>query len=177
MSACFLSIKLDAETSGLGLEGNSSFDPRECQEQKRYADGSRLALIEDGSAVATVVDLDRSYIVLVSETALDVSRVADAHTGHCSTYGVEYIDNVGTYQRTVRTERLDLPAPLGSDDAVILSEVSEPDNPDWADKEIMLGFTALDGYTVMVLGYQGTESEAEFGEVFTSAVDKVRLLT
>ncbi|PQP17129.1 hypothetical protein [Rhodococcus opacus] len=50
-------------------------------------------------------------------------------------------------------------------------------NPDWVDDEVLLGYAALDGYTVMVLGFQGKQFQAEFDTVFTRAVEKVRGLT
>ncbi|MCQ4118487.1 hypothetical protein [Rhodococcus tibetensis] len=172
-----LSIKLDAPSSGLGLEDTRTFDPPECDEQNRYADNARISLIQDGSADVAIFDGERGYVMLVSETDMDVSRVADAHTGSCSTYTLASTSKVHTYRGTVRTERLDLPQALGSEDAVILSEVTDPDNPDWINDEVLLGYAALNGYTVMVLGYQGTEYEAEFDGVFTGVVEKVRHLT
>lgn len=172
-----LSIKLDAPSTGLGTELARTFDPPACSEQQLYADAARIGLIEDGAAIATQIDGERSYIVLVSETGLDASRVADAHTGQCSTYTVMSTDNVDAYGRTIRTERLDLPSALASEDAVILSRVSDPDNPEWADDDTLLGYASVDDYNVMVLGYQGKESEAEFGELFANAVDKVRRLS
>ncbi|MBA8962932.1 MULTISPECIES: hypothetical protein [Rhodococcus] len=172
-----LSIKLDAPSTGLGLENTRVFDPPECDEQNRYADEARVRLIRDGSANVAIFDGERSYVVLVSETDMDVPRVADAHTGPCSAYTLTSTSNDHTYRGTVRTERLDLPPSLMSKDAVILSEVTDPDNPARVNDEVLLGYAALNGYTVMVLGYQGKEFEAEFGEVFTRVFEKVRRLT
>ncbi|GAB2632397.1 hypothetical protein ABI214_15755 [Prescottella soli] len=168
-----LNLKLDAPSTGIGLDPGATFDPPECDEQNSYSDEARIRLIENGSAVGALLGGERAYIMLVSETGMNISRVADAHTGSCSTYTVTY-DDPAASARTVRTERLDLPPTLASEDAVILSEVTDPDNPRWADDEILLGYAAVRGYTVMVLAYHGKEFRAEFDDVFTRVVEKVR---
>ncbi|MFD6860056.1 hypothetical protein ACFWCF_22325 [Rhodococcus sp. NPDC060090] len=142
-----------------------------------WSGNARVGLIKDSSANVALLNGERGYVVLVSETDMDVPRVADAHTGSCSAYTLTSTSNDHTHRGTVQTERLDLPPELGSDDAVILSEVTDPDNPDWSNDEVLLGYAALNGYTVMVLGYQGREFEAEFVEVMTGVLEKVRRLT
>ncbi|WP_241566217.1 hypothetical protein [Prescottella agglutinans] len=168
-----LSLKLDAPSTGDGLDTTATFEPPECDGQNSYADEARIRLIENGSAAGVLLGEERGYIVLVSETGMNITRVADAHTGSCSTYTVTY-DDPGASARTVRTERLDLPQALASEDAVILSEVTDPDNPKWTDDEILLGYAAVRGYTVMVLAYHGKEFRAEFDDLFTRAIEKVR---
>lgn len=76
--------------------------------------------------------------------------------------------------RTITTSRLDLPAAIETENAVILYEVSDPDNPDWANNEVFYGYATVDEYTVAVLGMDGKEFEREFTEFFTKAVLKVR---
>ncbi len=63
---------------------------------------------------------------------------------------------------------------IATEDAVVLYEVSDPDNPDWANGEVFYGYASVDGYTVAVLGMDGEEFEREFTEFFTHAVLKVR---
>lgn len=167
-----LSLKLDAPSTGDGLDTTATFDPPECDGQNSYSDEARIRLIENGSAAGALLDGERSYIMLVSETGMNISRVTDAHTGSCSTYNVTY-DDPAASARTVRTERLDLPSALAAEDAVILSEVTDPDNPKWTDDEIMMGYAVVRGYTVMVLAYHGKEFRAEFDDVFTRVVEKV----
>lgn len=168
-----LNLELDAPSTGTGLETTPTFDPPGCEAENIYSDGARIGLIENGSATGALLGDERAYIMLVSETDMDVQRIANAHTGACSTYMVTY-DDPRASARTVRTERLDLPPALAAEDAVVLSEVTDPDNPNWTDDEILLGYAAVDGYTVMVLGYQGKDSRAEFDDVFTRVVEKVR---
>ncbi len=173
-----LSLKLDLPSDGLGDSSIRTFEPPECDEQNRYSDEARISLIEDGSATAALFDGERAYVILVSETKMDIPRVADAHTGSCSSYTLTSSSKDHTYRGTVRTERLDPPPTLRSEDAAILSEVTDPEIPaDWASDEVLLGYAAVNGYTVMVLGYQGREFEGEFAELFTAAVQKVRRLT
>lgn len=133
-----LSLKLDAPSTGTGLDTTATFDPPECDGQNSYADEARTRLIDKGSAAGVMLGGERGYIMLVSETGMNISRVADAHTGSCSTYTVTY-DDPAAFARTVHTERLDLPPTLGTENAVIVSEVAHRDNPNWADDEIMLG--------------------------------------
>jgi hypothetical protein len=168
-----LSLKLDAPSTGTGLDTTATFDPAECDGQNSYADEARIRLIDNGSAAGVMLGGERGYIVLVSETGMNIARVADAHTGSCSTYTVTY-DDPAAVARTVRTERLDLPPALGAENAVVVSEVSRRANPNWADREIMLGYAVVHGYTVMVLAYHGKEFQAEFDDVFTRVVEKVR---
>lgn len=171
-----LNLKLDAPSTGSGLETTATFDPAECAEQNRYSDEARIRLAENGSAAGALLGGERAYIMLVSETGVNIHRVANAHTGSCSAYTVTY-DDPAAPGRTVRTELLELPPALAAEDAVVLSEVSHPDNPRWTDHEILLGYASLGGYTVMVLGYQGVASRTEFEDVFTRAVGKVRART
>ncbi|PTR24891.1 hypothetical protein C8K36_107147 [Rhodococcus sp. OK519] len=168
-----LSLKLDAPSTGTGLETTPTFDPPGCEAENNYSDAARIGLIENGSAAGALLGDDRGYIMLVSETDLDVQRMANAHTGACSTYTVTY-DDPATFGRTVRTERLDLPPALTSENAVVVSEVTHSDNPKWADKEVLLGYAAVNGYTAMVLAYHGKEFRSEFEDVFTRVVGKVR---
>lgn len=167
-----LNLKLDAPSTGIGSATKATFDPPECDDHNSYADEARIRLIENGSAAAVLMGGERAYITLVSETGMNISRVADAHTGSCSTYTVSY-DDPAASARTVRTERLDLPPALVAKDAVILSEVTDPDNPKWTDDEILLGYAAIRGYTVMVLAYHGKEFRDEFDDLFTRVVGKV----
>lgn len=67
-----------------------------------------------------------------------------------------------------------LPPAIATEDAVVLYEVSDPDNPDWANGEVLYGYASVDGYTVAVLGMNGEEFERQFTEFFTNAVLKVR---
>ncbi len=121
-------------------------------------------MVDNGSAAGALLGDDRAYIMLVSEADLDVQRMADAHTGSCATYTVAY-DDPASFGRTVRTERLDLPPELASEDAVIVSEVTHSDNPNWADDEVLLGYAAVGDYTVLVLAYHGKEFRTEFDDV------------
>ncbi|MCA1005401.1 hypothetical protein LCL87_06715 [Rhodococcus hoagii] len=169
-----LSLKLDAPSTGDGSELTTTrFDPPACEAENVYSDGARIGLVENGSAAGALLGDDRAYIMLVSETDLDVQRMADAHTGACSTYTVTY-DDPASFGRTVRTERLDLPPALTSENAVIVSELTHSDNPKWADKEVLLGYAAVGDYTVLVLAYHGKEFRTEFDDVFTRTVEKVR---
>ncbi|MDH6280211.1 hypothetical protein [Prescottella agglutinans] len=168
-----LNLKLDAPSTGIGPALVATFAPPECDEQNSYSDEARIRLAENGSAAGALLAGERAYIMLVSETGMNISRVANAHTGSCSTYTVTY-DDPAAVARTVRTERLDLPPTLAAADAVIVSEVSHRDNPKWADQEVMLGYAVVRGYTVMVLAHQGKEFRAEFDDVFTRVVEKVR---
>lgn len=168
-----LNLKLDAPSTGIGVEPTATFTPAECGEQNSYADEARIRLIENGSGAGALLGGERAYIMLVSETGMNIARVAGAHTGSCSTYTVTY-DDPAASARTVRTELLAVPTALATEDAVVLSEVTDPDNPNWADDEILLGYAVVNGYTVMVLGYQGKDFHAEFDDVFTRVVEKVR---
>ncbi|BDB60836.1 hypothetical protein RDE2_26300 [Rhodococcus sp. RDE2] len=107
-----------------------------------------------------------SWQATVSDVPLDIAQVADAHTGSCSTYRMN--------SRTITTSPLDLPPAIATEDAVILYEVSDPDNPEWSNDEVFYGYASVDGYTVAVLGMNGKEFEQEFTEFFTKAVLKVR---
>jgi len=109
---------------------------------------------------------ERSYLALVSDVPLDIARVADAHTGSCSTYRMN--------SRTITTSRLDLPPAIATENATVLYEVSDPDNPDWADDEVFYGYASVDGYTIAAVSMNGVEFEGEFTEFFTNAVPKVR---
>ncbi|NKS48201.1 hypothetical protein [Prescottella equi] len=168
-----LSLKLDAPSTGDGSEATTTFDPPACEAENAYSDGARIGLVDNGSAAGALLGDDRAYIMLVSEADLDVQRMADAHTGSCATYTVAY-DDPASFGRTVRTERLDLPPELASEDAVIVSEVTHSDNPNWADDEVLLGYAAVGDYTVLVLAYHGKEFRTEFDDVFTRTVEKVR---
>lgn len=173
-----LNVKLDAPTNSLGTAATTEvFDPAECGDANRYTDAARIGLIEDGSGNVAIFDDGargaRGYVVLVSETDMDVPRVAAVHTGTCSTYTITSTSADHTYRATVRTEKLPLSPELGTDDAVVLAEVTDPDIPaHWQSDDILLGYAALHGYTVMVLG-RGRQYETEFNEVFTAAVQKV----
>lgn len=167
-----LNLKLDAPSTGVGPATTATFDPPECHDQNSYSDEARIRLVENGSAAGAILGGERTYLMLVSETGMNLSRVADAHTGSCSTYTVTY-DDPAASGRTVRTERLELPPALVAQDAVVLSEVTDPDNPRWTDDEIMLGYAAIRGYTVMVLAYHGKEFRDEFDDLFTRVVGKV----
>ncbi|BCN56142.1 hypothetical protein RE9425_45320 [Prescottella equi] len=156
-----------------GSEATTTFDPPACEAENAYSDGARIGLVDNGSAAGALLGDDRAYIMLVSEADLDVQRMADAHTGSCATYTVAY-DDPAAFGRTVRTERLDLPPELASEDAVIVSEVTHSDNPNWADDEVLLGYAAVGDYTVLVLAYHGKEFRTEFDDVFTRTVEKVR---
>ncbi|WP_260844795.1 hypothetical protein [Prescottella equi] len=156
-----------------GSEATTTFDLPACEAENAYSDGARIGLVDNGSAAGALLGDDRAYIMLVSEADLDVQRMADAHTGSCATYTVAY-DDPASFGRTVRTERLDLPPELASEDAVIVSEVTHSDNPNWADDEVLLGYAAVGDYTVLVLAYHGKEFRTEFDDVFTRTVEKVR---
>ncbi|MFZ2529328.1 MAG: hypothetical protein WAX14_17005 [Rhodococcus sp. (in: high G+C Gram-positive bacteria)] len=154
--------------SDVGLPIDIAYEPVECGDQSSYADESRLTLsdVDATSMMAAYLDNERSYLALVSDVPLDVARVADAHTGSCSTY------RMGS--RTITTSRLDLPPAIATENAVILYEVSDPDNPDWSTSEVLYGYASVDGYTVAAVGMDGKEFEGEFTEIFTQAVLKVR---
>ncbi|UYF97219.1 hypothetical protein OCS65_28570 (plasmid) [Rhodococcus aetherivorans] len=122
--------------------------------------------MDSTSMMGAYFDDECSYLALVSDVPLDVARVADAHTGSCSMYRMN--------SRTITTSRLDLPPAIAAEDAAILYEVSDPDNPDWADDEVFYGYASVDGYTVAVVSMNGVEFEGEFTEFFTNAVLKVR---
>lgn len=162
-----LNLKLDAP-SDIGLPMDITYEPEACGEHASYADEARLALsdVASTSMMGAYVDNERSYLALVSDVPLDIDRVADAHTGSCSIYRMN--------SRTITTSRLDLPAAIETENAVILYEVSDPDNPDWANNEVFYGYATVDEYTVAVLGMDGKEFEREFTEFFTKAVLKVR---
>lgn len=162
-----LNLKLDAP-SDVGLPMDIAYEPVECGEQSSYADEARLALsdVATTSMMGAYVDNERSYLALVSDVPLDIARVADAHTGSCSTY------RMGS--RTITTSRLDLPPAIATENAVVLYEVSDPDNPNWANNEVLYGYASVDEYTVAVLSMDGKEFEGEFNEFFSKAVLKVR---
>lgn len=69
---------------------------------------------------------------------------------------------------------MNLPPTVASENAAILSEVTDPANPNWNNDEITLGFAAVSGYTVLVVAHQGKASQPEFDDIFSRAVDKVR---
>lgn len=140
----------------------------ECGEQSSYADEARLSLsdVDSTSMMGAYLDDERSYLALVSDVPLDIARVADAHTGSCSTYRMN--------SRTITTSRLDLPPAIATENATVLYEVSDPDNPDWADDEVFYGYASVDGYTIAAVSMNGVEFEGEFTEFFTNAVPKVR---
>lgn len=171
-----LSLNIHAPSEGLGLDMTQVFHPAECAAESLYADSARAGLIEKGSASAAYLDRGGVYIMLVSEIETDVPRVVEAHTGQCSAYTVTSTSLGETSQRTFRTDQLDLPAELAGEDAAILHEVSHPDNPNWSDDEVLLGYAAVNKYTVVVLGYEGRQSQSEFDDVFTRVVEKVRSL-
>lgn len=154
--------------SDIGVPIDITYEPVECGEQSSYADEARLTLsnVDTTSMMGAYLDNENSYLSLVSDVPLDIARVADAHTGSCSTY------RMGS--RTITTSRLDLPPAIAAEDAVILYEVSDPDNPDWTNGEVLYGYASVDGYTIAVLGMNGKEFEQEFTEFFTNAVLKVR---
>lgn len=162
-----MNLLLDAP-SDVGLPIEIAYGPVECGEQSSYADEARLTLsnVDTTSMMGAYLDNESSYLALVSDVPLDIARVADAHTGSCSTY------RMGS--RTITTSRLDLPPAIATENAVTLYEVSDPDNPDWANDEVLYGYASVDGYTVAVLGMDGKEFEREFTEFFTKAVLKVR---
>jgi len=154
--------------SDVGLPIDITYEPVECGEQSSYADEARLTLsnVDTTSMMGAYLDNESSYLALVSEVPLDIAQVADAHTGSCSTYRMN--------SRTITTARLDLPPAIATEDAVILYEVSDPDNPEWSNNDLFYGYASVDGYTVAVLGMDGKEFEREFTEFFTNAVLKVR---
>jgi hypothetical protein len=154
--------------SDVGVPRDIVYDPVECGEQSSYADEARLTLsdVDSTSMMGAYLDDERSYLALVSDVPLDIARVADAHTGSCSTYRMN--------SRTITTSRLDLPPAIATENAAILYEVSDPDHPDWADDEVVYGYASVDGYTVAVVGMNGAEFEGEFTEFFTNAVLKIR---
>lgn len=171
-----LNLNIHASSDGIGLDMNPVFDPAQCEKESLYADEARAGLIENGSASGALLASGGTYVTLVSETDTDVPRVIEAHTGQCSSYSVTSTSFGGTSQRTIQTEWLDLPPTLISEDAGILHEVSHPDNPDWSDTEVLLGYATVNKYTVVVLGYQGRQSQPEFDDVFTRVIEKVRRL-
>ncbi|QHG85566.1 hypothetical protein D1O33_26625 (plasmid) [Rhodococcus rhodochrous] len=154
--------------SDLGVPRNIVYDPVECGEQSSYADEARLSLsdVDSTSMMGAYLDDERSYLALVSDVPLDIARVADAHTGSCSTYRMN--------SRTITTSRLDLPPAIATENAAMLYEVSDPDNPDWANDEVFYGYASVDGYTITVVSMNGVEFESEFTEFFTKAVLKAR---
>jgi len=154
--------------SDVGVPRDIAYDPVECGEQSSYADEARLRLsdVDSTSMMGAYFEDERSYLALVSDVPLDIARVADAHTGSCSTYRMN--------SRTITTSRLDLPLAIATENAAILYEVSDPDNPDWTDDEVFYGYASADGYTVAVVSMNGKEFEGEFTEFFTKAVLKVR---
>ena len=162
-----MNLLLDAP-SDVGLPIDITYEPVECGEQSSYADEARLTLsnVETTSMMGAYLDNESSYLALVSEVPLDIAQVADAHTGSCSTYRMN--------SRTITTSRLDLPPAIATEDAVILYEVSDPDNPEWSNNDVFYSYASVDGYTVAVLGMDGKEFEQEFTEFFTKAVLKVR---
>ncbi|MBJ8339051.1 hypothetical protein JGU71_09155 [Antrihabitans sp. YC3-6] len=168
-----LGVALDAMSSDdLGLpEATVDYSPPECAESSTYADESRLSLVKDASGSAARIDGERTYVILVSETDLDLERVAEAHTGMCSSYVRTSSSTDHTSERSVKTARLVLPS---AKDAVILSRVTDHANPRWSDDEITLGFAAVNGYTVLVLAHQGRAYQPEFDDIFSRAIDKVR---
>jgi hypothetical protein len=171
-----LNLNIHAPSDGIGLDMNPAFDPAQCAGESMYADQARAGLIKNGSASAARLESGGGYIMLVSETTTDVSRVVAAHTGPCSSYSVTSTSFDGTSQHTIRTERLDLPPALVAEDAAILYEVSDPDNPEWSDTEVLLGYATVGKYTVVVISYEGRQSQSEFDDVFTRVVGKVRRL-
>ena len=154
--------------SDLGVPRDIVYDPVECGEQSSYADEARLTLSDAAttSMMGAYLDDERSYLALVSDVPLDIARVADAHTGSCSTYRMN--------SRTITTSRLDLPPAIATENATVLYEVSDPDNPDWADDEVFYGYASVDGYTIAAVSMNGVKFEGEFTEFFTNAVLKVR---
>ncbi|WP_082899887.1 hypothetical protein [Rhodococcus phenolicus] len=154
--------------SDVGVPRNIAYDPVECGEQSSYADEARLTLsdADSTSMMGAYFDDERSYLALVSDVPLDIARVADAHTGSCSTYRMN--------SRTITTSRLDLPPAIATENAAMLYEVSDPDNPDWANDEVFYGYASVDGYTIAVVSMNGVEFESEFTEFFTNAVLKIR---
>jgi hypothetical protein len=172
-----LSVALDAINSGESRSDSETYTPTECAEHSRYADEARISLIEDASAVGVVIDRERTYIVLVSETAGDPTRVAEAHTGTCSTYVRQSSSSTHSYEATVRTERMDLPLKVVDEDAAIVSEVTDPVNPNWSNTEVTLGFASVSGYSVLVVAHQGKDSQPEFDDIFTRSIEKVRSKT
>lgn len=171
-----LSLNIHTQ-SDIGLDTTRVLDPAVCESESLYADQARARLIENGSATAVQMEGGGGYVVLVSEAETDVSRVVEAHTGQCSSYTVTATGLCETSQRTIRTERLDLPPALAGADAAILSEVSHPDNPNWSDTRVLMGYAAVGGYTVVQIGYDDADAtQPEFNDVFTQAVEKVRRL-
>lgn len=154
--------------SDVGVPRDIVYDPVECGEQSSYADEARLTLsdVDSTSMMGAYLGDERSYLALASDVPLDIARVADAHTGSCSTYRMN--------SRTITTSRLDLPPAIATENAAVLYEVSDPDNPDWANDEVFYGYASVDGCTVAVVSMNGTEFESEFTEFFTKAVLKVR---
>ncbi len=152
----------------VGVPMDIVYDPGECGEQSSYADEARLTLsdVDSTSMMGAYFDDERSYLALVSDVPLDVARVADAHTGSCSMYRMN--------SRTITTSRLDLPPAIATENAAMLYEVSDPDNPDWANDEVFYGYASVDGYTIAVVSMNGVEFEGEFTEFFTNAVLKAR---
>lgn len=171
-----LSLNIHAPSDGIGIDMSPVFDPARCEGESLYADQVRAGLIEKGSAAAALLESGGGYMMLVSETSTDVPRVVEAHTGQCSSYTVTSNSSGSTSQRTIRTESLQLPPAFDPENAAILHEVSDPDNPDWSDTEVLLGYAAVDEYTVVVLSYGGRQSQPEFDDVFTRVVEKVQRL-
>src|SRR5690349_11612945 len=60
-----LSLKLDAPSTGTGLDTTATFDPPECDGQNSYADEARIRLIDKGSAAGVMLGGERGYIMLV----------------------------------------------------------------------------------------------------------------
>ena len=156
-----LSLKLDAPSDGLGLPDERTFDPPECKQRNDDADAARLGLIEDGVGRAVRVGGERTYVLLISESAVDLAAVSDV----CAEYRTSWA--------TVRTDKLDIPEGLESNSAVVLSEVTDPLDPERTGDANLLGYAVVNGYTAMVLGYQGADFRDEFDAILTSAVAKV----
>ncbi|NLE78565.1 MAG: hypothetical protein GX610_03120 [Rhodococcus sp.] len=170
-----LNLNIHAPSSGIGADMNPVFDPAHCEGESHYADNARARLIEKGTASGALLESGGAYMMLVSETRTDVPRVVEAHTGQCSSYTVTSTSFGSTSQRSYRTESLDLPPALADEDAAILHEVGDPDNPDWSNDEVFLGYAAVDEYSVVVIAFE-KPPKSEFDDVFTRAVEKVRRL-
>jgi len=172
-----LSIKLDAPSTGIGLDETVTFDPPECADQKAVTDEARLSLVRDSSATAALLDGTRGYVMLVSETVLDPEMIADAHTGPCRLYSTSISSAANSFTRTVRTERVSLPPGLESDNAAIVRSRSDVDLPGRVGEDTTLGYARVGGLTVMVLGLVGTDHAREFEDMFTATVAEVQRST
>lgn len=165
-----LSLNIHTPETGVGDDSPRVFEPEFCEAESDYADNARIRLIPKGAA--SVVDVRSRgggvYVVLVSATDTDVERAAQAHTGKCSNYHVS--------SSRIRTERLPLPSDLAKEDAVILSEVSDPDNPKWSNTVALMGYASVNNYSVVLVAYEDDSgaTRSEFADVMMRAVEKVR---